>query len=195
MPGGQLEIVSIDPRLGGIFYIFDIPRGSAPVKVERSARCFNCHAEFEIGRGRGCCLRAWCRALAEGVWNRSETTARAMRFLWDRFGGWHLTGRHGIDQHQGNLVGEFVAGVIKTYPNPPAKNYRSETTPWPPAMCWRTAAGTSSGFVNRAIKATYDTRAAWPPARRRLSFRNMARHWRSICCLPGKPRCPPRTGG
>ena len=25
VPGGQLEIVSIDPRLGGIFYIFDIP--------------------------------------------------------------------------------------------------------------------------------------------------------------------------
>ena len=58
VPGGQLEIVSIDPRLGGIFYIFDIPRESAPVKVERSARCFNCHAEFEIGRVPGLLLNS-----------------------------------------------------------------------------------------------------------------------------------------
>jgi hypothetical protein len=29
IPGGRIEIVSIDPNLGGIFYIFDIPRPGA----------------------------------------------------------------------------------------------------------------------------------------------------------------------
>ena len=37
VPGGQIEIASIDPDLGGIYYIFDIPRVSGPIKVERSA--------------------------------------------------------------------------------------------------------------------------------------------------------------
>ncbi|MDP4850051.1 MAG: hypothetical protein NWQ95_06850, partial [Verrucomicrobiales bacterium] len=42
--GGRIEIVSIDPELGGIFYIFDIPRnGNRPV-AERSERCMKCHA-------------------------------------------------------------------------------------------------------------------------------------------------------
>lgn len=49
IPGGRLEIVSIDPELGGIFYIFDIPRGDAPAKVERSQRCMNCHAGEDTG--------------------------------------------------------------------------------------------------------------------------------------------------
>jgi hypothetical protein len=30
IPGGRLEIVSVDPDLGGIYYIFDIPKGTQP---------------------------------------------------------------------------------------------------------------------------------------------------------------------
>ena len=162
VPGGQLEIVSIDPRLGGIFYIFDIPRGSAPVKVERSARCFNCHAEFEIGRVPGLLLKSVVPANGGGSLEsfRNDRTGHAIPFK-DRFGGWYLTGRHGIEQHQGNLVGEFVAGTIKTYPNPPAKNYRPETYPVATSdVLAHLLQEHQVGFVNRAIKATYDTRAA-----------------------------------
>ncbi|MEI9892352.1 MAG: hypothetical protein WDN28_00075 [Chthoniobacter sp.] len=31
IPGGRIEIVSIDPALGGIYYIFDIPRGAEQI--------------------------------------------------------------------------------------------------------------------------------------------------------------------
>ncbi|MEI6536873.1 MAG: hypothetical protein WCN98_16120, partial [Verrucomicrobiaceae bacterium] len=44
VPGGRIEIASFDPELGGIFYIFDVPRGSQPPVADRSQRCFNCHA-------------------------------------------------------------------------------------------------------------------------------------------------------
>ena len=44
IPGGRIEIVSVDPELGGIYYIFDIPRGEAPIHIERSNRCMNCPA-------------------------------------------------------------------------------------------------------------------------------------------------------
>src|SRR5687768_12169329 len=36
IPGGKIEVVSLDPELGGIFYIFDIPRGEQPLKIERA---------------------------------------------------------------------------------------------------------------------------------------------------------------
>src|SRR5258708_11527637 len=49
IPGGRIEIVSLDPALGGIYYIFDIPRGAEPLRAERSNRCMNCHAAAETG--------------------------------------------------------------------------------------------------------------------------------------------------
>ena len=53
VPRGQIEIASIDPALGGIYHLLDIPRGLGPIRIERSTRCFNCHAEFENGRVPG----------------------------------------------------------------------------------------------------------------------------------------------
>ena len=42
--GGKIEIVSVDPDLGGVFYIFDIPRNGQPPRPERATACMNCHA-------------------------------------------------------------------------------------------------------------------------------------------------------
>src|SRR6185503_3972792 len=43
IPGGRLEVVGLDPELGAIFYIFDIPRHADAIRFERSERCMNCH--------------------------------------------------------------------------------------------------------------------------------------------------------
>ena len=39
----------IDPELGAIFYMFDIPLGSRPMNVERSEKCVNCHTREDHG--------------------------------------------------------------------------------------------------------------------------------------------------
>src|SRR6185436_18749957 len=44
VPGGRIEIISLDPELGGIFYIFEVPRDERPLAIERSRRCMNCHS-------------------------------------------------------------------------------------------------------------------------------------------------------
>src|SRR5436190_1946901 len=46
VPGGRIEVLSLDPELGGIFYIFSIPKGDQQqtLHIERSERCMNCHA-------------------------------------------------------------------------------------------------------------------------------------------------------
>ena len=162
VPGGQIEIASIDPDLGGIYYIFDVPRLSGPIKVERSSRCFNCHAEFEIGRIPGLLLKSVIPGPGGGSLEsfRSDETGHIIPFR-DRFGGWHLTGKHGITQHLGNMVGELSPNGLKKYPNPPGKQFRWETYPVASSdVLAHLLQEHQVGFVNRAIKATYDTRSA-----------------------------------
>jgi hypothetical protein len=162
VPRGQIEIASIDPALGGIFYIFNIPRASAPIRIERSARCFNCHAEFENGRVPGLLLKSVVPGPGGGSLEsfHGDITGHSIP-LKDRFGGWHLTGKHGIAQHWGNLVGTLSPAGLRKFANPPGRQFRWETYPVATSdVLAHLLHEHQIGFVNRAIKATYDTRAA-----------------------------------
>ena len=162
VPRGQIEVASIDPALGGIYYIFNIPRGPGPIRVERSTRCFNCHAEFENGRVPGLLLKSVVPGPGGGSLEsfRSDTTGHSIPFK-DRFGGWHLTGKHGITEHWGNMVGTLSPAGLKKYANPPARQFRWSTYPVATSdVLAHLLHEHQVGFVNRAVKATYDTRAA-----------------------------------
>jgi len=160
IPGGRLEIVSLDPDLGGIFYIFDLPKGAAPVRVERSDRCMNCHAREDTGFIPGLVVKSVAPATTGGSLDsfRRGITGHGVP-LTDRFGGWHVTGLDGFTNHWGNLLGELRDRQIRRVPNPPGSRFRFD----------RYLASTSdvlahllhehqAGFVNRAIEATYRTR-------------------------------------
>ena len=163
VPGGKIEIASIDPALGGIFYIFDIPRGrEAPIRIERSTRCFNCHAEFEIGRIPGLLIKSVVPGPGGGSLEsfRGDQTGHSIPFK-DRFGGWHLTGKHGITEHWGNLVGELSPTGLKKYANPPGRQFRWQTYPVATSdVLAHLLHEHQVGFVDRAVKATYDVRGA-----------------------------------
>lgn len=162
VPRGEIEIASIDPALGGIYYIFSIPRGPTPIRIERSTRCFNCHAEFENGRVPGLLLKSVVPGPGGGSLEsfHSDLTGHSIP-LKDRFGGWHLTGKHGITQHWGNLVGTLSSSGLKKFTNPPGRQFRWETYPVPTSdVLAHLLHEHQVGFVNRAVKATYDTRAA-----------------------------------
>ena len=162
VPRGQIEIASIDPALGGIYYIFNVPRGPGPIRVERSTRCFNCHAEFENGRVPGLLVKSVVPGPGGGSLEsfRGDITGHSVPFK-DRFGGWHLTGKHGITEHLGNMVGTLSPAGLKKYANPPARQFRWETYPVATSdVLAHLLHEHQVGFVNRAIKATYDTRAA-----------------------------------
>ncbi len=162
VPRGQIEIASIDPALGGIYYIFNIPRGPVPIRIERSTRCFNCHAEFENGRVPGLLLKSVVPGPGGGSLEsfHGDITGHSIP-LKDRFGGWHLTGKHSITAHWGNIVGTLSPAGLKKYANPPGRQFRWETYPVPTSdVLAHLLHEHQVGFVNRAIKATYDTRAA-----------------------------------
>ena len=43
VPGGKMEVASIDPQLGPVFYLLNTDLGSR-ISAVRSERCMNCHA-------------------------------------------------------------------------------------------------------------------------------------------------------
>jgi hypothetical protein len=161
VPGGRIEIVSIDPELGGIFYIFEIPRNEAPIAVERSRRCMNCHAGSESGYVPGLVIKSVVPARHGGTIDafRVDQTGHAIP-LEERFGGWYLTGRHGLTNHWANSIGRAGAGEsITKEPVLPGQRFSFS----------RYAVGTSdilpqlihehqAGFVNRVLQAGYAAR-------------------------------------
>ena len=44
VPGGLIEVIGIDPELGGVYHVFNYPRPGVPPQVDRPQKCFNCHA-------------------------------------------------------------------------------------------------------------------------------------------------------
>jgi hypothetical protein len=160
IPGGRMEIVSLDPEVGGIFYIFDIPRGEQPVRVERSNRCMNCHAAADTQFVPGIVIKSVVPGPTGGSLNafRTEQTGHGIPFE-QRFGGWYLTGKHAITNHWGNLFGRSTPQGLTKNPVMPGKTYDAGRYPL----------GTSdilpqllhehqAGFVNRVLEASYRAR-------------------------------------
>lgn len=161
VPGGQIEIVSIDPQLGGIFYIFDIPERSQPLRIERSERCMNCHARNLTGRTPGLTIKSVIPGPNSGSLDafRLETTGHAVPFE-ERFGGWHVSGRHRIQKHLGNLTGYFKNGELLTKPNPMGERFDVKDYPVPTSdILAHVIFEHEIGFNNRAIELTYLARA------------------------------------
>jgi len=162
VPGGRIEIVSLDPELGGIFYIFDVPKGLRPLRIERSERCMNCHANEDTGHVPGLVIKSVVPGPSGGSLTayRLGQTGHAIPFD-QRCGGWHVTGRHGITSHWGNLTGRFVAGDLVRVPNPPGERFKFTTYPVATSdILPQLLHEHQAGFVNRVVEASYRARTA-----------------------------------
>jgi hypothetical protein len=162
IPGGRIEVVSLDPELGAIFYIFDIPSAQAPIRYERSNRCMNCHATDDTGYVPGLVIRSVVPASNGASLDsfRQLQSGHGIPFA-DRFGGWHVTGRHGITNHWGNVTGRYVDGEITRLANPPGTRfswdrYPAVTSDILPHLLHEHQVG----FVNRVVEAGYRARTA-----------------------------------
>lgn len=107
VPGGKVEIISMDPTHAAIFYIFDRlqPGGSLP-QIGRSDKCFNCHAGNATKRIPGLIAESVLPMLSGAsleTYRRDEQGHQIP--LENRFGGWHLTGGHHLTETHANLMG------------------------------------------------------------------------------------------
>lgn len=163
IPGGKIEVVSIDPELGGMFYILDIPKNSAaPMNIERSRRCMNCHSGSESGYVPGLVIKSVIPAQRGGTLDafRVDLTGHSIP-LSDRFGGWYLTGKHNLTNHWANAIGRPgpADSIQKELIEPGGRfsysRYLVEASDILPQLIHEHQAG----FVNRALQLGYAARA------------------------------------
>ena len=118
VPGGKVEVISMDPQMGAIFYIFErLQRGGSLPLIARSQKCFNCHVGNATHRVPGLIAESVLPMLSGAsleTYRRDEQGHQIP--LEKRFGGWHLTGGHHLTETHANLMGRTSAsrGFEKT---------------------------------------------------------------------------------
>jgi hypothetical protein len=106
VPGGDvLEISTADPRLGGVFYTLSQSPTAHPKLTRQTYDCIQCHQGGMTGNVPGHVMRS-VYAMRDGSPDLSSgthltTDASPME---ERWGGWYVTGKHGIMRHMGNAV-------------------------------------------------------------------------------------------
>lgn len=157
VPGGRIEIASIDPDLGGIYYIFNIPKSAVPAKVERSERCMNCHASADTQYVPGLVLKSVIPGRNGGSLTafRQERTGHGVAFH-ERFGGWYITGQGSLTNHHGNKLGRFASGALLESAIEPGRSYDPARYPIPSSdVLPQLIHEHQVGFVNRFVEASY----------------------------------------
>ena len=161
IPGGRIEIISLDPELGGIFYIFDIPKENRPIAPDRSDKCMHCHAKASIGNVPGLVIKSVLPGQRGGSIDsfRRAETGHQIPFS-ERYGGWHVTGKHSIKEHWGNKIGTLFKGKISTTGNLPGQHFDLARYPAKTSdILAHLLAEHQAGFVDRVIECTYRARA------------------------------------
>ena len=158
VPRGRIEVISLDPELGGIFYIFDRLQPGYRPAVRRSSECMNCHAPRHLDNIPGLVVESVVPGLTGGGERafRRERSGHSIP-LGDRFGGWHLTGAGEAMPHNwSNMLLIRKNGQAIEEPNPPGERcdlsrYPLETSD----LLAQLLHEHQIGFVNRALRAGY----------------------------------------
>ena len=122
----------------------------------------NCHASQDIGGAPGLLVSSVVPGPGGGSLDsfRQGMTGHDVPFS-ERFGGWHLTGKHHIKRHWGNLTGTLSPAGLKKIPNEPGQRFPLDRYPVPTSdVLAHLLLEHQIGFVNRFVSATYRTRAA-----------------------------------
>tara|TARA_B100001094_G_C18174722_1_gene797247 strand:+ start:667 stop:1935 length:1269 start_codon:yes stop_codon:yes gene_type:complete len=162
VPGGKIEVIGMDPQWGAITYMFEIPRPKSPPSlIQRSTRCMNCHASSDIGGAPGLLISSVVPGPGGGSLDafRQENSGHEVPFS-ERFGGWHVTGKHGITKHWGNITGTLSPAGLKTIPNKPGQRFQLARYPVRTSdILAHLLFEHQVGFVNRVVSAAYRARA------------------------------------
>lgn len=160
VPGGQIEVISLDPELGGIFYIFDDFRPGRRPQTERSDDCMRCHSPRHMDGVPGLVIESVVPGITGGGEKafRREITGHGIP-LNLRFGGWHVTGAPASLKHWGNLMMIYNDVGRVERPIQPGelfdfRRYPRATSDVLPQLLHEH----QIGFVNRALQASYRAR-------------------------------------
>lgn len=100
-----MEIGSLDPKLGCVFYTLDLKSQSKPIFKRDRGNCLTCHASSRTQGTPGLLVRSVFPSSAgvplygAGTFNTDHTSP-----FDERWGGWYVSGIHGAMRHMGNVV-------------------------------------------------------------------------------------------
>lgn len=109
VPGGLVEIVSIDPIMGPIFYALDpaTARTNAAQSFVRENDCMRCHGGTFIRDIPGVFVRSvFTDDSGEPMLKHGSEIVDSRTAFTNRWGGWYVTGKHGDTPHRGNIFAQ-----------------------------------------------------------------------------------------
>ncbi len=103
VPSGLIELATIDPQLGPIFYSFD-PNATDP-QFLRNGECLSCHGGLFVRGIPGLFARSlFTDKEGEPLLRFGSTLVDFRTPFTNRWGGWYVTGTHGKALHRGNVL-------------------------------------------------------------------------------------------
>ena len=103
VPYGLIEITTIDPQLGPIFYSLD-PNAATPLFV-RDSECLSCHGGTFVRGIPGVFVRSvFTDDKGEPLLRYGSEMVDFRTPFTNRWAGWYVTGRHGTALHRGNVL-------------------------------------------------------------------------------------------
>ncbi len=109
VPGGLMEVTTIDPVLGPIFYALDpaAVRTNAPSAFVRDSDCMRCHGGTFVRGIPSVFVRSlYTDAEGEPMLRYGSEVVDFRTPFENRWGGWYVTGKHGATLHRGNVIAQ-----------------------------------------------------------------------------------------
>jgi hypothetical protein len=160
VPGGRIEVISIDPARGPMFYIFGRAAAGKVPHIRRSDECLTCHATPEMKE----IPQLIVESVVPGITGGGEKAFRRGLSghsvpLDQRFGGWLVTDAPDLPRHQGNYLIEWTAQGMKEKPMHAGELFDLGRYPVPTSdLLPQLLHEHQVGFINRVFDATYRTR-------------------------------------
>lgn len=106
MPNGEvIEISSVDPQKGAIFYTLDQHDTKRPRFRRETDRCLICHSSTHTRGVPGQIVRSvYADADGQPVFRAGTYRTDPTSPFEKRWGGWYVTGTHGAMRHMGNVI-------------------------------------------------------------------------------------------
>ena len=115
LPSGLVEITTIDPQLGPIFYSFD-PNDGTP-KFVRDNNCLSCHGDTFVRGIPAVFVRSvFTDADGEPLLRFGSEVVDFRTPFANRWAGWYVTGKHGTALHRGNTLAADKNGELVVDP-------------------------------------------------------------------------------
>ncbi len=131
VPDGEvIELASIDPRLGTIFYtIAQGQKNTTGKLIRHNDRCLFCHGSSDTGRVPGLLMQSvYTNSEGNRVFPSRSIPTDPRGPLAGRWAGWYVTGTHAAQSHLGNLM--LSSGDEVTTPEARGNGNITDLSPW-----------------------------------------------------------------